>query len=112
MRYNKTMNKKVKRVVEKLNKQLSRLIPDFSGIYVYGSQARGDYSVDSDIDVVGLFKQVNDEIESKLYKLISFLNYKEDVFIDVHQTTRQELEKNCFYFDEVVNKGVFYAPVR
>jgi predicted nucleotidyltransferase len=106
------MNKKVVKVVKKLNKELSRLIPDFSGVYVYGSQVRGDYSSESDIDVVGLFKKINDEIESKIYKLISFLNYKEDVFIDIHPMTESELSRNCFFKDEVVNKGVFYAPIR
>lgn len=106
------MNKKVERVIKKLNKELSKLIPDFSGVYVYGSQVRGDYNSDSDIDVVGLFNKINDEIESKIYKLISFLNYKEDVFIDIHPMTEKELSRNYFFHDEVVNKGVFYAPVR
>lgn len=106
------MNKKVEKIINKLNRELSALIPDFCGVYVYGSQVRGDFTPDSDIDVVGLFKKINDKIESKLYKLISFLNYEEDVFIDIHPMTERELNKNYFFHDEVVNKGIFYAPVR
>ncbi len=106
------MNKKVEKVVKKLNKELSKLIPDFVGVYVYGSQVRGDCAPDSDIDIVGLFKKINDDIETKLYKLISLLNYKEDVFIDIHPMTRSELNRNYFFRDEVVNKGIFYEPIR
>jgi predicted nucleotidyltransferase len=106
------MNKKVEKIINKLNQELSSLIPDFQGVYVYGSQVKGNYSKDSDIDVVGLFKKINDKIESKLYKLISFLNYEEEVFIDIHPMTKAELTKNCFFHDEVVNKGVFYEPIR
>jgi len=106
------MNKKVERIIDKLNKELSKLIPDFIGVYVYGSQVRGDYTTDSDIDIVGLFNKVNEDIETKIYKLISLLNYKENVFIDIHPMTKSELSRNCFFHDEVVNKGVFYEPIR
>lgn len=106
------MNKKVERVIKTLNQELSKLIPDFIGVYVYGSQVRGDFTKESDIDIVGLFNKINDEIETKLYKLISLLNYKEDVFIDIHLMTKNELSRNCFFYDEVVNKGIFYEPIR
>lgn len=106
------MNKKVKKIIDKLNKGLSKLIPDFSGVYVYGSQVRGNYSPESDIDVVGIFNEINDDIETEIYKLISLLNYKENVFIDIHPMTKNELIRNCFFYDEVVNKGVFYEPIR
>ena len=106
------MNKKVEKIINRLNKELSALIPDFCGVYVYGSQVKGNYTPDSDIDVVGIFKKINDKIESKLYKLISFLNYEEDVFIDIHPMTEHELSKNCFFHDEVVTKGIFYEPCR
>lgn len=106
------MNKKVERVIKTLNRELSKLIPDFIGAYVYGSQVRGDFTPESDIDVVGLFNKINDDIETKLYKLISLLNYKEDVFIDIHPMTKKELGRNSFFYDEVVNKGVFYESIR
>lgn len=106
------MNKKVERVIKKLNRELSKLIPDFVGSYLYGSQVRGDSTAESDIDVVGLFNKINDDIETKLYKLISLLNYKEDVFIDIHPMTESELNRNSYFYDEVVNKGIFYAPIR
>ncbi|MEI8128811.1 MAG: nucleotidyltransferase domain-containing protein [bacterium] len=106
------MNKKIEKVVRKLNEELSKLIPDFMGVYVYGSQVRDDCTPESDIDIVGLFNKINDDIETKLYKLISFLNYKENVFIDIHPMTKRELNRNYFFHDEVVNKGIFYEPIR
>ena len=35
--------------------------------------------------------------------------YKYDVYIDLHSYTSENLQKNPFYYNEVVNKGLFYA---
>ncbi len=105
------MNNKVKKIVKTLNEELSKLVNGFSGCYVYGSQIRGDFSEDSDIDVVGIFEKIDDEVETKIYKIISLLNYKENVFIDIHPMTAEDLNRNYFFKNEVVNKGVYYERV-
>lgn len=103
------MNNKIKEIAKILTTELSRLIPDFSGIYLYGSQVNGDYKNDSDIDVVGLFENVTEETENKLYKIISLINYTKDVFIDIHPMTMKELNNNYIFHNQVVNKGIFYG---
>ena len=39
---------------------------DIVGIYLYGSYARGDYSEDSDIDIVAIVKGNRNELQKKL----------------------------------------------
>lgn len=92
-----------------LLKKISSKINDFKGIYLYGSRANGKIKKDSDIDLIILFDhELTYDQESTLAAIILETEYKNDVFIDYHPYTSEALQKNPVFYDEVVNKGIYY----
>ncbi|MDR0485785.1 MAG: nucleotidyltransferase domain-containing protein [Elusimicrobiota bacterium] len=104
------LNKKVEKVACELRDELKKSLKEFKGLYVYGSQARGNYNKYSDIDIVVIIdtKNVWDKKNDIIWNKANLLGYKHNVFIDLQPYTRKELERNYIYCCEVVDKGVFY----
>ena len=103
------MNDKVKKVINILNKKLKENFSDFKGAYLYGSYAKNTSHADSDIDIVALFDIAPDRKKRGLiWRIIGRIEAQNDVYIDLHPLTEEELNRNEIYYDEVVNKGVFY----
>lgn len=100
----------VSEIIQELNKLIKEKYSDFKGSYLYGSRARGDFREDSDIDIVALFDAFDRDKELEIYGIVCDLDYKYDVYISLHPYTREELERNYVFHNEVVNKGIFYAP--
>ena len=105
------MNPIVDEVARRLRDELKAGIEDFEGLYVFGSQARGDATDDSDIDIVVLFKyeyirppSLYNDVMSQLYS-----DYFEIIDLDVLSYSREELQRNFSFHDEVVTKGIFYG---
>jgi predicted nucleotidyltransferase len=103
------MKDKINEIANNLRAHLKNSFNDFEGLYVFGSQVNGIPNEDSDIDIVVIVNYSDKHKRGILWDKISLLEYKYDVFIDVHPMTRKELEHNGIFYDEVVNKGVFYA---
>jgi len=102
------IDNKDKQIVAKLKSQFKKEFDDFKGIYFYGSRVKGTYRKDSDIDIVVLFEKVDRDKRMKIWSIVGELEYQYDVFIDLHPMTKEELEQNPFYYDQVVNNGIFY----
>lgn len=77
-------------------------------MYLYGSQARGDFRKDSDIDIVAVFGAENKEKRRIIWRIVSKVEYDFGVNIDLHPMTKQDLEKNTIFHSQVVEKGLFY----
>ncbi|MDR0822722.1 MAG: nucleotidyltransferase domain-containing protein [Endomicrobium sp.] len=108
------MKEKVNELAKELRTSLQTSLEDFEGLYVFGSQAKGNAQKDSDVDVVVLVKKDSEDSKKRsvIWNIVSQLDYKyydDGLVLDLHPMTRQELERNYFFHDEVVNKGVFYA---
>ena len=102
------MNEKINRLARELRNALQKSFKDFEGLYVFGSHARGTAHKDSDVDIVILFKTTHKNESDEYYRIISKLMYDYGVMLDIHLRTREQLEFNYLFHDEVVNKGVFY----
>ncbi|MEW5820780.1 MAG: nucleotidyltransferase domain-containing protein [Cyanobacteriota bacterium] len=100
----------ISEIIKELNKLINESYGDFKGSYLYGSRAKGNAKEDSDLDVVALFDNINKEKDFELSGIVCDLMYKYDIFIDLQVYTLEKLEKNPIYYNEVVNKGIFYAP--
>ena len=100
----------VDEIARKLRDALKEAISDFEGLYVFGSQVRGDATKDSDMDIVVLFGNENAFWADAFYDILSKFrsDYYEVMGLDVLRKTQQQLENNPTFYNEVVNKGVFY----
>ena len=107
------MKQIVDEIARKLRDELKKSIADFEGLYVFGSQVRGDATEESDIDIVVLFANKEAKKRNEYYEILSKMDYDyyDIIDLDVHTRTREELERSYRFHDEVVNKGVFYGAV-
>ena len=102
--------KDVTSIVEYLKNQIRSLFSDFNGIYLYGSYANKTNKEDSDIDIVALFDtKLTREDRMKLWSLIGTIEAEYDIILDLHPMNREELKQNPIYYNQVVNKGIFYG---
>ena len=101
----------VDEVARRMRDALRDSIEDFEGLYVFGSQVRGDATDESDVDIVVLFGQHYFYMPAPYYDIMSQMRaeYYDDFHLDVLDYTRDELQRNLSFHDEVVNKGVFYG---
>lgn len=102
-------NNQKNKLIKELNSYLSKKYSDFKGCYLYGSRIKKTYHKDSDVDIVAIFGVIDINKDFKMRRIICELMYKYDVYIDFQTYTLDELAKNPIYYNEVVNKGLFYA---
>lgn len=102
------MQKFVKDTIEMLNKELSKVFDDFHGLYLYGSFVTGIYSGDDDIEIVAIFDIEDKEKRKSIWPIVGKIESDLDVYIDLHPITMEELKKDEDFYDEVVNKGIFF----
>ena len=103
--------RKVNKIIQELNKLIKEKFPDLKGLYLYGSQAKGSWHKNSDIDVVAVFDEVTYDKTDEVIEIICDLDHKYNAYIDLRAYTMTELRENPYYYDEVINKGVYYAAV-
>jgi predicted nucleotidyltransferase len=101
--------RKIVKVIQELNKLIKEQFPDLKGLYLYGSHVKGDTHKYSDIDIVALFDEISREKTFEIGGILSDLMYKYDTYIDFQPYTIDDLRENPYYYDEVVNKGIYYA---
>lgn len=97
-------------IIKELNKLIKAKYDDFQGSYLYGSRVNGAFQENSDIDVVVLFEDMNNDKDLELSGIINDLLYKYGIYIDLQAYTPDKLERNPAYYKEVVQNGIFYAP--
>jgi predicted nucleotidyltransferase len=98
----------IKTIAKKLRDKLKKY-ENFKGIYLYGSRIKGNYSEDSDIDIIAVFKKEPEYEKSlEISGEVIDIELENDVFIDFHSMTEDELNLNNIFFNEV-KKGLFYA---
>ncbi|MCA1755653.1 MAG: nucleotidyltransferase domain-containing protein [Spirochaeta sp.] len=66
-----------------------------SDIFVFGSHARGDANPDSDIDLLVVFTEVNDDLFELAYQVRRFLHERSDLALDVVVTTDEAFQQRC-----------------
>jgi len=97
-------------VIEYLKNQIKSLFSNFNGIYLYGSYANNTNNDDSDIDIVAIFdKSLTREDRMKLWTLVGNIEAEYNVIFDLHPMNSKELKQNPIYYNQVVNKGIFYG---
>lgn len=102
--------KKIDIIISKLNSSIKNLFSDFSGVYLYGSYATNSSNSDSDIDLVALFNSdLSREKRMDLWSLVGKMETEMNITLDLHPMTMIELKKNPIYYEQVVDKGIYYG---
>lgn len=100
--------RKIIKIIQELNKLIKEMYPDLKGLYLYGSQVKGTAHKNSDVDVIAIFDEVSREKTFEISGILCDLQYKYDIYIDLHSYTEEDLQKNPYYHLEVT-KGIYYA---
>ena len=103
----------VDEVARKLRDALKDAMPDFEGLYVFGSQVRGDATDDSDVDIVVILGEEFIFWPKEFHDIFSMMlcDYFEKIELDIRTKTLESLKWNPIFYDEVANKGVYYGRV-
>lgn len=102
------MLKFVEETIDLLNKALSEKFDDFHGIYLYGTFANGSNRSDDDIELVAIFDVEDKHKRELIWPIVGKVETDLDVYVDLHPITMEELKKDEDFYDEVVNKGMFF----
>lgn len=102
------MQRYVEEVINILIKEFRERFEDFHGLYLYGVFTDGKSHSNEDIELVAIFDVENKHKREVIWPIIGKIETDLDVFIDLHPITMEELKKDEEFYDEVVNKGIFY----
>lgn len=106
------MLKLVKDAIKMLNTALSEKFDDFHGLYLYGSFAKETNFEDDDIELVAIFDTEDKHKRELIWPIVGKVETEMDAYIDLHPYTMAELKKDEEFYDEVVNKGIFFKPLK
>lgn len=103
------MQKYVEEVINLLSKAFRKHFDDFHGLYLHGVFTDGKNHPDDDIEIVAIFDTENKHKRELIWPIVGKIETDLDVFIDLHPITMEELKKDEDFYDEVVNKGIFFG---
>lgn len=103
------MQKYVEEAINLLSEAFRRHFDDFHGLYLYGTFTDGKGHPDEDIQIVAIFDTEDKHKRELIWPIVGKVETDLDVFIDLHPITMGELKKDEEFYDEVVNKGIFFG---
>lgn len=102
------MQKFVKDAIDMLSKELSEKFDDFHGLYLYGAFIDGTSEGDDDIELVAVFDYEDKAKREVIWPIVGKVETELDVYIDLHPYTMEKLKEDEAFYDEVVNRGIFF----
>ena len=105
------MNRKQK-ILSNLKSHLNKhLDGDVKDVILFGSQARGTNSKDSDYDILLILKrEINSKDENKILDLCYDIDLQYNILIDVHILSNSELDsargKQPIFYN-AINSGIY-----
>jgi predicted nucleotidyltransferase len=103
------MQKFVEETINLLNKAFSANFNDFHGLYLHGVFTDGKPHPEEDIEIVAIFDNEDKQKREIIWPIVGKIETDLDVYIDLHPITMEELKKDEDFYDEVVNKGIFFG---
>lgn len=104
------MKNKIEKVITYLNKELSEIFDDFHGIYLAGIYTDYKEHPDEDITLVGVINAEDKDKREKIWRIVGKAETDFDTCLDFYPMTKEELEQDEEFFEDVVINGIFYNP--
>ena len=98
-------------IIDEINKTLKSRYPDFYGSYLFGSRARGDSKIDSDLDLAIIFKRkIEQKLKSEISRIIADFMLKYEIIIDNPVFSYSDIiEPKMPLTENILKQGVFYG---
>lgn len=98
-------------VIRQLNDRLSQKYNDFAGITFFGSRCKGNFTADSDFDILVQFNRtLHWQEENDVLDIIYEAELENDIVIDAKVYNNEEIKKqNTPFRVNVLKEGIFYA---
>jgi len=99
------------KVIAELNSEIKSILPEYKGIYLFGSYATGKAKADSDYDLaIILNNHVNSSVKDSIRKIIYKKMLEHDIIIDNPIINYADLLKpNSYLKQRILEEGVFYG---
>ena len=101
----------INKVLTELGNELKHKYPSYKGIYFYGSRVKGNYTADSDYDIVVTFDQEIDwRFEREVRGIVCEYMIEHDIILDCKVYSFSEiLNPETPFRMNVKNDGIFYG---
>lgn len=113
----KTIN--IEEIKKEIEKELLKIFNDkLKRIFLYGSYARGDFHIESDIDFIGIVNMPIVEIEANENLMIDLevkLSLKYDKYISILIRSSENFYKyseSLEYYKNIINEGIVLYEAR
>lgn len=105
------LNEIEEKVLLKFKRKVSESFPDkVVKILLYGSKARGDYNLNSDIDIIVITNvsdwHIGDEIRKIGYNLDTAIDYKFSIQVIPESHIKYLLENKFQFMKNILNDGI------
>ncbi len=104
------MKDKIEKIITTLNTELSKIFDDFQGIYLAGIYTDYEEHEDEDITLVGIINAEDKDKREHIWRIIGKAETDFDACLDFYPMTKEELENDEEFFEDVVINGIFYKP--
>ena len=104
------MKDKIEKIISTLNTELSKIFDDFQGIYLAGIYTDYEEHEDEDITLVGIINAEDKDKRERIWRIIGKAETNFDTCLDFYPMTKEELENDEEFFEDVVINGIFYKP--
>ena len=106
-----TTGKEFEPIIYELSSELKKNYVDFVGITFFGSRYRGDFSAESDFDIVIMFSEKPGwQKESDVMGIVLEIELKYDILIDAKVYHEAEIKKqNTPFRVAVCTEGAYYG---
>ncbi|MCX6155048.1 MAG: nucleotidyltransferase domain-containing protein [Candidatus Kapabacteria bacterium] len=104
------VEEKTEKIIHELIDEIKQKYPDFRGIYLFGSRARGDFREDSDYDLAIIFnRNLKEKLKREVRNIIFTLMIKYNVIIDNPFLNNIDLTEPITPLRENIKyEGIFY----
>ncbi|TVR75171.1 MAG: nucleotidyltransferase domain-containing protein [Marinilabiliales bacterium] len=99
------MDKAINKTITEYIKLIQQEYPDFESVYVFGSYARGNSNLDSDIDLALIFRDLDDSKRFDIQVQLMLLASQIDTRIEPHPISHNDFYSDNPFVDEIKRTG-------